>query len=108
MEHHVEWIADCIAFMREHGIAAMEPLPEAEEQWGRELVDQVGKTVVSKGKSWWSGENIPGKLRRPLFSVASHRHYRKVCNVVAAEGYQDFAKVPDADAEPNEPARQTA
>ena len=108
MEHHVEWISDCIAFMRDHGIAAMEPLPEAEEQWGRDLVDQVEKTVVSKGKSWWSGENIPGKLRRPLFSVASHKHYRKVCNAVAAEGYRDFAKVPAADIEPGQPARQTA
>ena len=108
MEHHVEWIADCIAFMREHDIAAIEPKREAEERWSRELVEQVEKTVVSKGKSWWSGENIPGKQRRPLFSVASHKHYRKVCDAVATADYQDFVKVSAGDAQTGEPVRQTA
>src|SRR3546814_12275374 len=78
MEHHVEWIADCIDYMRDHGIAAMEPSAEAEDQWGKDLITQVNQTLVSKGKSWWSGANIHGKVRRPLFSVASHKYYRKV------------------------------
>ena len=90
MEHHVEWISDCIEYIRMHGIAAMEPNEAAEEQWCKDLIAQVQQTVVAKGKSWWSGDNIPGKLRRPLFSVASHRYYRKVCDEVAANGYVAF------------------
>ncbi|WP_420605514.1 flavin-containing monooxygenase [Novosphingopyxis sp.] len=96
MEHHVEWIADAIEYMRENEIAAMEPSQESEDQWGRDLIDQVEKTVVSKGSSWWSGENIPGKKRRPLFSVASHKHYRKLCKTEAEGGYDNFEKEPAA------------
>lgn len=92
MELHVEWIADCIAYMRKHGIAAMEPSLQVEDQWGKDLLTQVELTVVSKGKSWWSGENIPGKPRRPLFSLASHKYYRKLCAQAAASGYAVFDK----------------
>src|SRR3546814_2242141 len=97
MEHHVEWIADCIDYMRDHGIAAMEPSAEAEDQWGKDLITQVNQTLVSKGKSWWSGANIPGKVRRPLFSVASHKYYRKVCGEEADSGYAAFEKVQAAE-----------
>ena len=108
MEHHVEWISDCIEHMRERGIAAMEPTADAEEQWGRDLVTQVQQTLVSKGKSWWSGDNIPGKTPRPLFSVASHKYYRKVCGAVADAEYQEFTKVLDAGADAGGATRQHA
>ena len=87
MEHHVEWIADCIAYMRRHAIDAMQPSAQAEEAWGEDLLAQLHKTVVPHGRSWWSGENIPGKPRRPLFSVASHKYYRRVCDEAAADEY---------------------
>ena len=61
MELHVEWIADCIAHLREHGIDAIEPTEQAEQLWGEDLVAQVAQTVVAQGSSWWSGENIPGR-----------------------------------------------
>ncbi|MGE4324101.1 MAG: flavin-containing monooxygenase [Sphingobium sp.] len=96
MEHHVEWIADAIEYMRGHGIAAMEPSAAAEEQWGKDLVAQVQATLVRKGSSWWSGANIPGKVKRPLFSVASHKYYRKLCGEEADSGYTAFEKVDGA------------
>src|SRR3546814_12537833 len=48
MEHHVEWIADCIDYMRDHGIAAMEPSAEASSEERR-----VGKECVSTCRTRW-------------------------------------------------------
>src|SRR4029077_19584452 len=33
IEQHVEWIADCLGYMREHGLRRVEPCVEAEEAW---------------------------------------------------------------------------
>ena len=33
IEQHVEWIADCIAHMREHGLERIEARPEAMDTW---------------------------------------------------------------------------
>lgn len=103
MEHHVEWIADCIGYMRDHGVAALAPRVDAETAWGDELREQVRQTVVVHGRSWWSGENIPGKPKRPLFSVASHKHYRRVCDAEAEAGYPNFERIPARAGDPTPP-----
>ena len=33
IEQHVDWITDCIAYMRERGLAAMEANKDAEDKW---------------------------------------------------------------------------
>src|SRR5690606_29966909 len=33
IEQHVDWITDCIAHMRRHGIERIEAKPEAAEKW---------------------------------------------------------------------------
>jgi len=33
IEQHVEWIADCLAFLRQHGVGAIEPTDAAEDAW---------------------------------------------------------------------------
>ena len=35
IEHDVEWIADCVAYLEQHGITAIEPTEEAEDAWVR-------------------------------------------------------------------------
>ncbi len=90
MEHHVEWIGDCIAYMRREGIAAMDPKAAAEVEYGEGVRKQVESTVVAHTDSWWSGANIPGKPKAPLFSLYSYRKYRSTCNKAAEAGYQEF------------------
>lgn len=90
MEFHVEWIADCIGFMRREGIEAMDPRSEAEDAWGAEMLEQVNQTVIPGTDSWWTGANIPGKQRRPLFSVGSYKYYRRRCERAAADKYLEY------------------
>lgn len=91
MEHHVEWIANCIQFMRSRGYRSIEPTREAELWWMRHVNEQVQKTVVAGTDSWWTGANIPGKPKSVLFYLGSFGLYRKMVDEVARNGYEGFS-----------------
>lgn len=86
----VEWIADCIGYMREKGFTRIAPAPEAEEAWV-EHTNELGRhTLLSDTESWFMGSNIPGKKRAILLYANSAPAYRKKCAEVAAKGYEGF------------------
>jgi cation diffusion facilitator CzcD-associated flavoprotein CzcO len=88
IEHHVEWISDCIAYMSEQGIEAFDVDPEAEAEWVAQVNDEASRTLISFADSWWTGANIPGKPRGPLFYPGSFSRYRRACEDVAESGYR--------------------
>ena len=45
IEYHVDWIADCIEYMREHGWSRVEATEEAQDAWV-EHVAEVGQTLA--------------------------------------------------------------
>src|SRR5207237_5288594 len=45
IEQHVDWIADCVAYLREHGRDRIEATPEAEEAWVAH-VNEVGNATL--------------------------------------------------------------
>jgi hypothetical protein len=63
IEQHVEWIADCIAYMREHGLTTVEAVPTAQDNWVAHVNEVVNGTLLPLGNSWWMSANIPGKPR---------------------------------------------
>src|SRR5919201_1519197 len=86
----VEWVSDCIGYMREKGLTRIEATPEAEEAW-REHVAEVGATLLrSKANSWFVGANIPGKARFLLGSPDSAPVIRAKRAEIAAQGYAGF------------------
>jgi hypothetical protein len=46
IEQHVEWITDCIAHMREHGIDCCEAAAEAAEKWGEHVNTAAHATLL--------------------------------------------------------------
>ena len=63
IQHHVEWIADCIAHMRERGLRRIEATPDAQDQWV-DYVNMVADfTLFPSCNSWYLGANVPGKAR---------------------------------------------
>ena len=63
IEQHVDWIADCLAYLRAHGRARIEATAEAEAA-GSAHVNEVGDTTLYPlANSWYMGANIPGKPR---------------------------------------------
>ena len=49
-------------------------------------------TLFPKAKSWYMGDNIPGK-KRQLINFPSVSTYAQICADVAANGYRGFGLV---------------
>jgi cation diffusion facilitator CzcD-associated flavoprotein CzcO len=94
IEQHVDWITDCIEYLREHDIAEIDPTVEAEDGWV-EHVEEVGNmTLYPTADSWYMGSNVPGKPRVFMAYIGGVGVYRQKCDEVAANGYEGFALAP--------------
>ena len=90
IEQHADWIADCIEHLRANDIAAIEPEPDAEQQWVAHVNAVADSTLYPRANSWYVGANIPGKPRVFMPYVGGVSTYRKRCDEVAADGYRGF------------------
>jgi cyclohexanone monooxygenase len=90
IQHHVEWITDCISHLRDQGLRRIEATSTAQDEW----VDYVNLvadfTLFPSCNSWYLGANVPGKPRvfMPLLGFPP---YVDRCTEVAAKGYEGFA-----------------
>jgi cyclohexanone monooxygenase len=87
----VDWIGRALRHMRAHGLATMEAKPEAVEAWRKHVDQLVNATVLSKGRSWFLGDNIPGKPHVVLFHFGGAGVYRHECLAEAESGFEGFA-----------------
>jgi len=88
IEQHVEWIIDCMGYMREHGFTRIAADAETQEAWVTHVRRVADKTLFPRAASWYMGANIPGKPR--VFMPYIGFGYRKKCQDVAAAGYEGF------------------
>ncbi|GAA4558775.1 NAD(P)/FAD-dependent oxidoreductase [Pseudonocardia xishanensis] len=89
-EQHVEWITDCIGYLRDNGVGTIETTPESDETWADHVDEVGGQTLYVRAKSWYTGENVPGKPRRFLPYAGGLDRYRDRCDEIAAKGYDGF------------------
>jgi cyclohexanone monooxygenase len=90
IEQHVEWIGDCLAYMREHRIDSIEATEQATESWTEHVQVVAHQTLYPKAASWYMGANIPGKPRLFLPYIGGLDNYGRKCDAVAASGYEGF------------------
>ena len=69
IEHHVDWIADCLDYMREQGWTRIEATESAQDAWAEHVADLGRESLYVRANSWYVGANIPGK---PRGGVALH------------------------------------
>jgi len=91
IEQHVDWITDCIVYMRAQGLDAMEAKRDAEEKWVAHVNEVAQSTLYPQANSWYMGANIPGKPQIFMPYIGGVGVYRQICHDVAAKGYQGFA-----------------
>jgi cation diffusion facilitator CzcD-associated flavoprotein CzcO len=91
IEQHVEWISDCIGYMRENRIATIEPTAEAETQWTAHVAEVANTTLLPQTDTWYIGQNIAGKARVFMPYLGGVGPYRQHCDAIAAAGYEGFA-----------------
>ena len=90
IEQHVDWIADCLAHLREHGFSRIDADAAAEQRWGEHVDATAQRTLFPRANSWYMGANIPGKPRQFMLYVQKIGVYRKECDAAAQQGYQGF------------------
>lgn len=93
IEQHVEWISDCIRYLREHHFASIEPTIEAEDAWVAHVNEVANFTLFPLANSWYLGANIPGKPRIFMPYIGGVGPYRIMCQDIADKGYEGFSLI---------------
>ncbi|MEU4326021.1 flavin-containing monooxygenase [Nonomuraea dietziae] len=88
IEQHVDWIADCLAFLEGRTIEAT---AAAQEAWTAHVREVGAATLYPAADSWYMGANVPGKPRVFMPYAGGVALYRRLCDEVAAKGYDGFA-----------------
>ncbi|HET7737091.1 MAG TPA: NAD(P)/FAD-dependent oxidoreductase, partial [Tepidiformaceae bacterium] len=84
IEQHVEWVSDCMEYLRTNGLETIEATVPAEDAWV-DHVNQVGNmTLYPQANSWYMGANLPGKPRVFMPYVGGVGPYAKRCAEIAA------------------------
>ncbi|MEH7177969.1 flavin-containing monooxygenase [Neobacillus vireti] len=91
IEQHVEWISNCIQYMEDNEIDAIEADSEAEKGWSAHCREMAESTLYVKTESWYTGANIEGKPRGFLIYVGGLNNYKKICDEVAENSYKGFS-----------------
>jgi len=89
-EHHVDWIAACVAWLDARGHATLEASEEAEARWVAFVNAAADRTVYPSCQSWYIGANIAGKPRVFMPLAAGFPAYAERCAAVASRGYEGF------------------
>ncbi|MEE3326539.1 MAG: NAD(P)/FAD-dependent oxidoreductase [Myxococcota bacterium] len=90
IEQHVEWISDCIEYMRAKGCRRIEAEVDAEERWVDQVNEAAAMTLFLKAQSWYVGANIPGKKRVFMPYPGGNIEYRQFCDESVAANYAGF------------------
>jgi cyclohexanone monooxygenase len=89
-EQHVDWISDCMQYLRDHGFSRVEAEEDAEDAWVQHNNEVANRTLYPLANSWYVGANIPGKPRIFMPYVGGVAAYKKKCDEIAARGYEGF------------------
>ena len=90
IEHHVEWITECLTALRDRDIRSISASADAQAQWVTHVENVAAGTLFAKANSWYVGANVPGKPRMVMPYLGGVDVYQRTCREVADEGYRGF------------------
>jgi len=90
IEHHVDWIADCIERMRKQGETRIEATEDAQDSWVEHVAEVSEQSLMAQANSWYVGANIPGKPRVVMPYAGGQPLYRERCAAVVDADYEGF------------------
>ncbi len=89
IEQHVNWIGDCLEYLRAAKLAAIEATRNAEDTWVDHVNAVANLTLYPTCNSWYLGKNIPGKPQ-VFMPLVGFPPYAEKCAAVAANDYEGF------------------
>jgi len=84
-----DWVADCLSYLRDNGLARIEADPDASASWTQHMAELAASTLLPLAESWYMGANIPGKPRQLLHHIGL-QPYLTFCRESAENGYSGF------------------
>ena len=90
VEHDMDWISDCLTFLRERDWPTFEADPAAQASWMDHVDDVARHTLLNKAASWYRGANVEGKPQKFMPYVGGVNTYQARCREVAENGYEGF------------------
>jgi cation diffusion facilitator CzcD-associated flavoprotein CzcO len=91
IEHHVEWITNCIEHLQKNKIDSIEASQQASESWVATVNAAANETLLPQAKhSWYLGANVPGKPRVFMPYPGGFLRYRTTCEEIVNKGYAGF------------------
>jgi cyclohexanone monooxygenase len=90
IEQHVEWISECLTFLRDNKLNRIEAALDAQDEWVDHVNALAARTLLPEANSWYMGANIPGKPRVFMPYIGGIGTYRRKCDEVVEAGYKGF------------------
>jgi len=90
LEFSVEWISNCLLYMRGRGKQRIEPTQAAQDTWTNHVAEVASMTLFVRGDSWYNGANVVGKQKRFLPYVAGFPEWTRQCTELAEKSYEGF------------------
>lgn len=84
-----DWVRDLLVKLREDNFTRFEAEIDTEREWTESVASIGTMTLFPRAKSWYMGDNIPGKPRQ-LLNYPSVVGFATISNEVAADGYRGF------------------
>ena len=79
-----------LKYMRENKLSKINATSASEEAWADGVKTIADMSLLPSTKSWYMGDNIPGKRREPLIYLGGVPTYYKIINECADGGYKGF------------------
>jgi cation diffusion facilitator CzcD-associated flavoprotein CzcO len=95
-EYHMDWIAECVAYMGRHGYVTIEPTEEAEARWTAHVAEVSEKILRRQVRNYMAHFNEDGtKVFMPY--IGGMDRFARQADEIAANGYEgfQFARVAD-------------
>ncbi len=87
----VEWVSECVAYVRDNGYQRLQPTQQSEDEWTQHMIDGGEKILRTQADNWFVGANIPGKPRFLLTAPDTAPVMRAKRAEVASSGYEGFS-----------------
>ncbi|MEC8148151.1 MAG: NAD(P)/FAD-dependent oxidoreductase [Pseudomonadota bacterium] len=91
IEHHVNWIGECVKHIEKNGFKNVDVLKEAEEDWVTHVNEVASRTLYTTCNNWYLGSNIPGKPRVFMPYIGGFPKYAEKVKTIVESGYKGFA-----------------
>ncbi len=89
-EWQARWTGRLMQRMDKGGWAAVEPTVEAENHWIQHNIEVADRTLFPLAKSWYMGDNVPGKPRVILSYLGGFTPYRAALEASEDNKYEGF------------------